>query len=176
MASEKITAMIEELKTRIHKLKSKDAMMNKNIINKLENGLDDEVLERGNNFSSGQRQLLSFARTIAHKPEVMILDEATANIDTETEQVIQNMLNGTFMAGQFIYNNQTYTYARVLLEAGRAKNVNPVHLAARILQEQGYGGSATACMDGGDGNYYYNYFLVHNFSLYGKMILFLKNL
>ena len=62
------------------------------IINKLENGLDEEVRERGNNFSAGQRQLISFARTIIHKPEVMILDEATANIDTETEVLIQDSL------------------------------------------------------------------------------------
>lgn len=61
-------------------------------IQKLENGLDDVVQERGNNFSAGQRQLLSFARTIIHKPAVMILDEATANIDTETELLIQNSL------------------------------------------------------------------------------------
>jgi len=61
-------------------------------INKLEQGLDEEVRERGNNFSAGQRQLLSFARTIIHKPSVMILDEATANIDTETEILIQDSL------------------------------------------------------------------------------------
>ena len=61
-------------------------------INKLEAGLDEVVRERGNNFSAGQRQLLSFARTIIHKPSVMILDEATANIDTETELLIQDSL------------------------------------------------------------------------------------
>ena len=61
-------------------------------IGKLENGLDEIVRERGNNFSAGQRQLLSFARTIIHKPSVMILDEATANIDTETELLIQDSL------------------------------------------------------------------------------------
>lgn len=61
-------------------------------INKLEHGLDEVVQERGNNFSAGQRQLLSFARTIIHKPAVMILDEATANIDTETELLIQDSL------------------------------------------------------------------------------------
>ncbi len=61
-------------------------------IRKLEKGLDEPVRERGNNFSAGQRQLLSFARTILHKPGVMILDEATANIDTETELLIQNSL------------------------------------------------------------------------------------
>ncbi|MBQ4641549.1 MAG: ABC transporter ATP-binding protein [Oscillospiraceae bacterium] len=61
-------------------------------ITKLEAGLDEPVRERGNNFSAGQRQLLSFARTIIHKPSVMILDEATANIDTETEVLIQDSL------------------------------------------------------------------------------------
>jgi len=61
-------------------------------INRLEQGLDEPVRERGNNFSAGQRQLLSFARTVIHKPAVMILDEATANIDTETELLIQDSL------------------------------------------------------------------------------------
>ena len=61
-------------------------------INRLDGGLDEVVRERGNNFSAGQRQLLSFARTIIHKPSVMILDEATANIDTETEVLIQDSL------------------------------------------------------------------------------------
>ena len=61
-------------------------------IKKLEKGLNEPVRERGNNFSAGQRQLLSFARTIIHKPSVMILDEATANIDTETELLIQDSL------------------------------------------------------------------------------------
>ncbi len=61
-------------------------------INKLDLGLDEVVQDRGNNFSAGQRQLLSFARTILHKPSVMILDEATANIDTETEVLIQDSL------------------------------------------------------------------------------------
>ena len=71
-------------------------------INKLKNGLDEEVLERGNNFSSGQRQLLSFARTIAHKPSVIILDEATANIDTETEKLIQNSLEKMMNIGTML--------------------------------------------------------------------------
>ena len=61
-------------------------------INKMEDGLNEVVQERGNNFSAGQRQLLSFARTIIHKPSVIILDEATANIDTETEILIQDSL------------------------------------------------------------------------------------
>ena len=71
-------------------------------IEKFEKGLDEEVRERGNNFSAGQRQLLSFARTIIHKPEVMILDEATANIDTETEQLIQNSLEKMMNIGTML--------------------------------------------------------------------------
>ena len=53
---------------------------------------EEEVLQRGENFSSGQRQLMSFARAILHKPEVLILDEATANIDAESELLIQESL------------------------------------------------------------------------------------
>lgn len=61
-------------------------------IDKLEKRYDEEVIERGENFSQGQRQLLSFARTVLHKPQILILDEATANIDTETEVLIQESL------------------------------------------------------------------------------------
>ncbi|MBR2441834.1 MAG: ABC transporter ATP-binding protein [Clostridia bacterium] len=71
-------------------------------IGKLNEGLDYEILERGNNFSAGQRQLLSFARTIVHKPAVMILDEATANIDTETELLIQNSLEKMMNIGTML--------------------------------------------------------------------------
>ncbi|MBE6547719.1 MAG: ABC transporter ATP-binding protein [Ruminococcaceae bacterium] len=71
-------------------------------IGKLQAGLDEEVRERGNNFSAGQRQLLSFARTIIHKPAVMILDEATANIDTETEILIQDSLEKMMNIGTML--------------------------------------------------------------------------
>ncbi len=72
------------------------------IIERLPKGLDEEVRERGNNFSAGQRQLISFARTIIHKPEVMILDEATANIDTETEVLIQDSLEKMMKIGTLL--------------------------------------------------------------------------
>ena len=62
-------------------------------ISRLEGGYEHRVIERGAAFSAGQRQLLSFARTLAFKPSVLILDEATANIDTETEALIQDALN-----------------------------------------------------------------------------------
>lgn len=70
------------------------------IINRMSNGLNEEVLERGNNLSLGERQLISFARTVAHKPKLIILDEATSNIDTQTETVIKDSL-------ERIINNNT---------------------------------------------------------------------
>ena len=71
-------------------------------IDKLPARLDEEVRERGNNFSAGQRQLISFARAVIHKPEVMILDEATANIDTETEVIIQDSLEKMMTIGTML--------------------------------------------------------------------------
>ncbi len=61
-------------------------------IERLPDKYESQVIERGENFSQGQRQLLSFARTVLHRPEILILDEATANIDTETEVLIQQSL------------------------------------------------------------------------------------
>lgn len=61
-------------------------------IERLENGYQHKVIERGASFSSGQRQLLAFARTIALDPKILVLDEATASIDTETEEAIQAAL------------------------------------------------------------------------------------
>ena len=63
-----------------------------NFIDKLEDKYDSIVTERGSTFSCGERQLLTFARTIASKPKILILDEATANIDSETEELIQHSL------------------------------------------------------------------------------------
>ena len=61
-------------------------------IDKLPEGYDSPVSERGSSFSTGQRQLLAFARTVASQPKILILDEATANIDSETEAIVQNSL------------------------------------------------------------------------------------
>lgn len=98
-------------------------------INRLEKGLDEPVRERGNNFSAGQRQLLSFARTILHKPSVIILDEATANIDTETELLIQDSLE------------RIKTIGTMLIVAHRLSTVqhadNIIVLAHGEIQEQG---------------------------------------
>ena len=63
------------------------------MIERLEKGIYTEVVEKGNSFSSGERQLISFARTLASDPKILILDEATSHIDTETEQIIQKAMN-----------------------------------------------------------------------------------
>ncbi|MBQ2603071.1 MAG: ABC transporter ATP-binding protein [Oscillospiraceae bacterium] len=68
-------------------------------INQLPNRYDEPVTERGATLSAGQRQLLSFARTLAYDPSILVMDEATANIDTETEELIQDALK-TLMEGR----------------------------------------------------------------------------
>lgn len=62
-------------------------------VSKLPNGLNEVAKERGESFSAGQKQLLAFARIFAHNPDIFILDEATSNIDTETERLIQKSIN-----------------------------------------------------------------------------------
>ena len=96
-------------------------------------------------------------RNFLDENSIFMFEQLSFN-DNMTESSVQSMLNGTFMAGSFSYNGQSYTYARAIIEAGRAKNVNPAHLVARIIQEQGPTGSGTANMDGGDGKTYHNYF------------------
>lgn len=71
-------------------------------IEKLPNSYETKVSERGENFSAGQRQLISFARTIVYHPTMVLLDEATANIDTETENIIQSSLEKMRSIGTMI--------------------------------------------------------------------------
>ena len=108
-------------------------------IGKLEGGLDEVVRERGNNFSAGQRQLLSFARTILHKPSVMILDEATANIDTETELLIQDSLErmkniGTMLIVAHRLSTIQHADNIILLSHGQVKEQGTHQ---QLLQQKG---------------------------------------
>ena len=68
-------------------------------INRLPKGFDEEVRERGNNFSAGERQLISFARAVAFDPEILVLDEATSSVDSASERLIQEGLAG-LLAGR----------------------------------------------------------------------------
>jgi len=68
-------------------------------IERLADGYEEKVRERGNNFSAGERQLISFARAVAFDPEILVLDEATASVDSEAESLIQQGLSG-LMAGR----------------------------------------------------------------------------
>lgn len=63
------------------------------VLKNLEKGIDEPVIEKGSTLSSGQRQLISFARALAFNPAILILDEATSNIDTETEAIIQEAMD-----------------------------------------------------------------------------------
>jgi ATP-binding cassette subfamily B protein len=65
----------------------------KEVVNNFSNGIEEAVMERGSTFSLGQKQLLSFARAVAHNPSIFVLDEATANIDTQTEKLIQKAID-----------------------------------------------------------------------------------
>ncbi|MDO4666577.1 MAG: ABC transporter ATP-binding protein [Streptococcus sp.] len=62
------------------------------MLENLPNGINEEVTEKGSRFSSGERQLIAFARTLITNPKILILDEATSHIDTETEEIIQNAM------------------------------------------------------------------------------------
>lgn len=79
--------------------KAAQAVNASHFIEKLPNQYDEEVTERGSTLSTGERQLLSFARTLAYDPKILVLDEATANIDTETESLITRALE-TLMEGR----------------------------------------------------------------------------
>lgn len=87
----------------------------------LPNGYDEEVKERGATFSAGQRQLLAFARALAFDPSILILDEATANIDTETELLIQDAL------AKLTRNRTTIVIAHRLSTIQHADNIIVLH-------------------------------------------------
>lgn len=72
--------------------KALEAVGGDRVLKNLEKGLDEPVIEKGSTLSSGQRQLISFARALAFDPAILILDEATSNIDTETEEIIQHAM------------------------------------------------------------------------------------
>ncbi len=97
-------------------------------ISRLPDGYKHTVIERGAAFSAGQRQLLSFARTLAFAPSVLILDEATANIDTETETLIQDAL------GKLMEGRTTIIVAHRLSTIQSADKIIVMH-KGRIMEE-----------------------------------------
>lgn len=97
-------------------------------ISKFNKKYNEPVIERGASFSAGQRQLLSFARTLAFKPNILILDEATANIDTETESLIQDAL------GKIMKGRTTLVVAHRLSTIQNADKIIVMH-KGRIIEE-----------------------------------------
>jgi ABC-type multidrug transport system fused ATPase/permease subunit len=90
-------------------------------ISRLPSGYEEEVMERGSTFSSGQRQLLAFARALAFDPAILVLDEATSNIDTETELLIQDAL------AKLTKNRTTIVIAHRLSTIQHADNIIVLH-------------------------------------------------
>lgn len=102
-------------------------------------GLDARVIERGANFSAGERQLCAFARALAHDPEILILDEATASVDPETERVIERGI------GELQRGRTSIVIAHRLTTVQRASRIVVIH-HGRIAEE---GGHAALLAQGG---------------------------
>ena len=98
-------------------------------IQRLEDGYETAVMERGSTLSAGQRQLLSFARTLAFDPSILVMDEATANIDTETEALIQDAME------RLMQNRTTIVVAHRLSTIQHADRIIVIHKGK--LREQG---------------------------------------
>lgn len=112
-------------------------------ITSLPNGIDEIAHERGSSFSAGQKQLIAFARIFAHNPSIFILDEATANIDTKTEELIQYSID------KISKNNTSIFIAHRL---STIVNVDKIIVLnnGEILEQ----GSHTELMSNSDGYYY----------------------
>jgi ATP-binding cassette, subfamily B, multidrug efflux pump len=98
-------------------------------VESLPGGLDHEVRERGASFSLGEKQLLAFARTLAHDPPILVLDEATANIDTQTEVLIQKALD------RLMEDRTVIVIAHRLSTIRKADRILVMHHG--VLREQG---------------------------------------
>ena len=107
------------------------------MIDKLELGIHTPVVEKGQSLSSGERQLISFARTLASNPKILILDEATSHIDTETEEVIQHAMN-VVKEGRttFIIAHRCFIVANLLNIANNRLFCLRINCRQRIIQNE----------------------------------------
>ena len=119
----------------------------------------------GTGWYAASKQTIGYfldPRNFLDEGHIFMFEALDNSSNNQSEQTIQSMLNGSFMSGSINYNGSSYTYARTFLNAGSQNNVNPVHLASRVLLEQGSTCSVLTCGNGYNGNYvgYYNFFNV----------------
>lgn len=119
----------------------------------------------GTGWYAASKQTIGYfidPRNFLNEGHVFMFEALDYSSSSQDSATIQNMLNGSFMSGNVNYNNQTFSFANIFLEAGRQNNVSPIHLASRVLLEQGKGGSVLTLGNGYNGNYvgYYNFFNV----------------
>lgn len=119
----------------------------------------------GSGWYAASKQTIGYfmdPRNFLDEGHVFMFEALDYSSSNQSAATIQNMLNGSFMSGNINYNSQTLSFANTFLEAGRQNNVNPVHLASRVLLEQGTNGSVLTLGNGYNGNYvgYYNFFNV----------------
>ena len=112
------------------------------LVENLDGGLHAQVEERGATFSQGERQLLSFARALAFNPNVLVLDEATSSVDTETERLIRDALRVLLDAGPIGYDSDGTPIPHVIgmvaiTMIDRVMVANLIDVGAGLLQHHG---------------------------------------
>lgn len=96
---------------------------------------------------------------------IFMFEQLSYNSSLHTEAAVQKVLDGTFMQGSYDYNGTKISYAKTFVEAGKLRNVSPVQLASRVVQEQGVNGNSLTINMKSDGKTYYNFF---NINAYGS--------
>lgn len=127
--------------------------------------INGKYIEYGTGWYAASKQTIGYfmdPRNFLDEGHIFMFEALDYSSSMQDSSTIQNMLNGSFMSGSFNYNNTSWSYANTFLTAGAQNNVNPIHLASRVLLEQGKTCSTLTCGNGYNGNYigYYNFFNV----------------
>lgn len=116
------------------------------------------------NWYAASKQTIAFfidPRNWFNDNTIFMFEQLSYNSALHTEAAVQQALNGTFMSGSYQYNGNTLTYAKTFVDAGIQKNVSPIHLASRVIQEQGASGNSITINMQSDGKTYFNYYNIN---------------